>query len=97
MASAQVAGPIGQPDIGYSPNLDNYLARVNRRKATETLSKTLPSGFPERLESELVWTGNQITNEYNWIYELNEAELEDIENALVHFKCLSSVRQLDGY
>lgn len=87
MAAVQVQGPPGQPDIGYTPDLDKYLARVKRRTATEDLSKSLPPGFPTRLESELVWDGQQIEKSYSWIYEVNAAELDDIENALKHFKC----------
>jgi len=48
MATAQVlrTGPVGQPDIDYAPDLDMYLARVARRKATEELTSQLPEGFP---------------------------------------------------
>ena len=89
MATAQVirAGPAGQPDIDYAPDLDKYLARVNRRKATEQLSNDLPDGFPKELVSDLVWDGHDIASKYNFVYELNEAELEEIEAALKHFKC----------
>lgn len=87
MAAVQVAGPVGQPDIGYTPDLDKYLARVKRRLETETLVKSLPAGYPQQLESDLVWTGDTVGENYDWTYELNAAELEDIENALVHFKC----------
>lgn len=86
MAAVQVQGPPGQPDIGYTPDLDKYLARVKRRTTTEHLNKSLPSGFPARLESELVWDGQQIEKSYDWTYEVNAAELEDVENALEHFK-----------
>lgn len=87
MAAVQVAGPIGQPDIGYTPDLDKYLARVKRRLNTETLPKSLPSGFPQQLKSDLVWTGDKVGETYDWTYELDAAEIEDIENALAHFKC----------
>lgn len=90
MAAVQVQGPSGQPDIEYTPDLDKYLARVKRRTTTEDLNKSLPRGFPARLESELVWDGQQIEKSYDWTYEVNAAELEDIENALKHFKCEST-------
>lgn len=89
MATAQISAPPGQPDIGYTPDLDKYLARAKRRTTTESLSKSLPPGFPARLESDLVWDGDTVKRSYDWIYELNTAELEDIENALRHFKCKS--------
>lgn len=91
MATAQVlrTGPAGQPDIGYAPDLDKYLARVAHRKATEELPSQLPEGFPRKLKSELVWDGSTIGDQYNFVYEVNAEELEEIEDALKHFKCMS--------
>lgn len=93
MASAQVLrpGPIGQPDIGYAPDLDKYLARVARRKENEKLGEELPTGFPKQLQSDLVWGGSDITDKYNYIYQLNDAEIEEIEAALTHFNCLPNM------
>jgi len=87
MAAVDIAGPPGQPDIGYTPDLDKYLARVQQRLATEKLEKTLPTGFPTKLQSDLVWDAQKIESSYNWTYELNAEELEDIENGLKHFQC----------
>lgn len=92
MGSVEVLPP-SQPDIGYAPDLDKYLARVQRRKETEKLESALPAGFPSQLQSKLVWDGNTIGEEYNWTYELNEAEAEEIEAALAHFKCLSLLKR----
>lgn len=74
-----------QPDIEYAPNIDKWHTRTQWRLANETLPTELPPGFPRKLESDLVWEG-QI--DYNWVYELNKDELEEIEQALVHFKCM---------
>jgi len=93
MAAVRIAGPPGQPDIGYTPDLDKYLARVKRRKEYEKLDTSLPPGFPASLDSDLVWDGAEIQEKYNWTYELDAEELEDIENALRHFKCECSFRQ----
>lgn len=87
MAAVQVVGPRGQPDIGYTPDPDKYLARVQRRLATEKLERTLPDGFPAKLNSDLVWDTQKVDSSYNWTYELSEAELADIENGLKHFQC----------
>lgn len=89
MSVAQVssAGLARQPDIGYAPDLDKYLARVARRKATEELTSQLPEGFPHELKSDLVWDGSSIGNKYNFVYELNAEDLQEIEDALQHFKC----------
>lgn len=90
MAIADVIkpGPVGQPDIGYTPNYDKYLARVQRRLATENLDKSLPPGFPQKLHSDLVWDNGDIASRYNWTYVLTTEDLEEIERGLQHFKSL---------
>lgn len=75
-----------QPDIQYTPNYEKYLARTKRRTETEDLPKTLPPGFPERVEGKLAWDGKDIAETYNWVLELSPAEIEELENALQHFK-----------
>ncbi|OLN86551.1 hypothetical protein CCHL11_08527 [Colletotrichum chlorophyti] len=94
MAAAAVqvpvrAGPPGQPNIDYAPNLENYLARIKRRQEQEQLAKTLPAGFPQKLESQLVWDGNTLAETYDWNYVLTEADKEEIDEALQHFKSLN--------
>ncbi|CAH0051838.1 unnamed protein product [Clonostachys solani] len=79
-------GPPGQPDIAYTPNPETYKIRIHRRQQSEDLSKTLPEGFPQRLDSPLVWDGATVSDTYKWWYELNEAELEEIHQALEAFK-----------
>ncbi|OHW95749.1 TfdA family taurine catabolism dioxygenase [Colletotrichum incanum] len=81
-------GPPGQPDIAYTPNHDNYLARTTRRQEQERLEKTLPEGFPQKLESKLVWDGNTLAEHYDWNYVLTDADKKEIDEALNHFKSL---------
>lgn len=76
-----------QPDIEYTPNIDKWRSRTERRLQTENLTKDLPNGFPKKLVSDLVWEGRELEGRYDWTYELNEAELDEIENALAHFLC----------
>lgn len=80
-------GPLGQPDIAYTPNFDSYQARVKRRQETEKLDKSLPQGFPQKLVSDLVWDGRDLADKYDWNYVLAEADLKEIDDALKHFKC----------
>lgn len=77
-----------QPDIGYTPDLDKYLARVKRRLETDPtrLGNNLPNGFPRHLSSELVWEGSSIADHYQWVIELNAEQVAEIEEALKHFK-----------
>lgn len=86
LAPPALSGPLGQPDIAYTPNLETYQARVKRRLEKENLSKTLPDGFPKKLESDLVWDGATVSDEYKWSYELNDTELGEINAALQYFK-----------
>ncbi|KAJ9130962.1 Taurine catabolism dioxygenase family protein [Pleurostoma richardsiae] len=93
MATATVqlpirAGPAGQPDIEYTPDHDKYLERARRRRETEPLSKQLPEGFPQRLQSDLVWDQNTLAGSYDWNYVLTNDDIIEIQNALRHFKSL---------
>ncbi|KAF7563167.1 hypothetical protein G7046_g958 [Stylonectria norvegica] len=82
-------GPVGQPDIAYTPNHDTYLARVKRRQETEQLQKSLPTGFPTKLHSDLVWDGKDLAKTYDWNYVLTDADLEEVAAALQHFRSLN--------
>lgn len=87
--AAAVASPPRQPDIAYTPDFEKYRARTKRRFATEDLKdQALPAGFPEKLEGDFVWEGENVAKAYDWIYVLNEAEISEIEEALKHFKCM---------
>ncbi|EKJ72856.1 hypothetical protein FPSE_06902 [Fusarium pseudograminearum CS3096] len=81
--------PPGQPDISYHPNWETYQARVARRTQTENLSKEIPEGFPKELKGDLVWEGETVAKEYKWTYTFTAEQLEDIDNALAHFKSLN--------
>ncbi|KAE8391483.1 hypothetical protein ETB97_006777 [Aspergillus alliaceus] len=85
--AAAVHTPV-QPDIQYHPDYEKYTARVARRKATEELSKSLPEGFPQKLESPLVWEGKDVEKRDDWIFKLNDAQREEIDAALNSFKAL---------
>lgn len=80
------SGPPGQPDIGYIPDHNKYLERTKRRRETEHLATTLPPNFPEQLQSQLVWDGNDLAESYDWNYNLTGDDVEEIESALKHFK-----------
>lgn len=80
------AGPVGQPDIAYAPNWDTYQARAKRHVDDEKRAKSLPDGFPTKLESELVWDGATVSDTYQWWYRLTESDIVEIDSALKHFK-----------
>jgi len=98
MAAAVSQAPIplshhlGQPDISYAPDWEKYLLRTKRRLESEEEKlhlKGLPAGFPRKLESSFVWEGKDLVEgKYQWVYELSEPEVDEIEKALRHFKCV---------
>jgi hypothetical protein len=83
MAAAQV---LRQPNISYHLSFEQYQVRSQYRQRTEDLPSTLPTGFPQQLSSPLVWEGKQVEARSEWIVELNEAQLDEIDQALQDFK-----------
>ncbi|RMD40168.1 hypothetical protein DV735_g4956, partial [Chaetothyriales sp. CBS 134920] len=88
MAAAAVASPV-QPDIQYHPDLQKYESRVQRRLATESITKKLPDGFPKQLHSDLVWEGATVGDTYDWNFVLTPDHIEELDAALAHFKSLN--------
>jgi hypothetical protein len=76
-----------QPDIAYHPSPEGWHARTARRLAENpSLVKTpLPEGFPAKVESPLVWEGKDFKNEAQWVYNLTESDLKEIDDAVKHF------------
>jgi hypothetical protein len=87
MPAALGPSVLQQPDIEYEPNIEKWRTRTRHRLGTEQLPQELPPGFPKKLVSDLVWQGDQLEGVYDWTYELNNAELDEIEQALAHFQC----------
>ncbi|ORX47741.1 taurine catabolism dioxygenase TauD, TfdA family protein [Hesseltinella vesiculosa] len=86
MPTAQIHNS-SQPDITYLPDKKNWQARTARRLAEEDLPKDLPDGFPEKLDGPKLWTGSDYQDkESEWVYELNEQELNEIKAALQDFE-----------
>lgn len=83
-----------QPDIQYAPNREKYENRSKLRLQGEELAKSLPPGFPSKLTGDLVWEGSDVAGRYDWVYALNSEELEEVEAALNHFKCASTIRKV---
>ncbi|KAE9963103.1 hypothetical protein BLS_009689 [Venturia inaequalis] len=82
--------PAIQPDIAYAPDFAKYQARTKKRLASENLhEQTLPAGFPTKLEGDFVWDGDSIQGTYEWVHELTDTEIAEIEDALQHFKSLN--------
>lgn len=79
-----------QPDISYNPDYTKFQLRTERLKSQRLSNPQLPSGFPQKLTGPLVWEGKDFTDEKDWTFVLTPEHLTEIENALVHFKCMFS-------
>lgn len=94
----RLAGPPGQPEIGYTPDPVTYRLRVEKRQKEEKLPTTVPAGFPEKLESPLVWDGATVSDTYKWSYELTESDIKEVDDALKSFQstfiCSSNLKKV---
>ncbi|KAJ7826660.1 hypothetical protein B0H13DRAFT_1736488 [Mycena leptocephala] len=91
-----IEGP-KQPDISYHPDEAKFRARTARRLAEDpTLpQKPLPPGFPPSVEGPIVWEGKDWTDESQWVYNLTDDHLQEIDRALTHFESTCLWTRLD--
>ena len=55
--------------------------------AEEQLETDLPEGFPEQLEGPKLWKGSDYEGkEHEWIYQLNDQELQEVDKAVHDFE-----------
>jgi hypothetical protein len=75
------------PDIEYAPDAEKWKARTSRRLEEDPSlpDVPLPEGFPEKLDSPLVWEGKDWKDEKEWVYDLSTDQLEEIDSAVKHF------------
>ena len=74
--------------LAYTPDRAQYEARGKRRQQNEQLETEVPEGFPTKLTGQLVWSAESIRDTFNWDYVLTVDDLQEINNALRHFKAL---------
>lgn len=82
-----------QPDIAYHPDEAKWRARTARRLTEDpTLPmQPLPEGFPQQVDGPIVWEGKDFTDEDQWIVNLTENQLHEIDGALRHFQSKRSL------
>ena len=83
--------------IGYSPDLDLYLARVE--SATKRLQErggasTLPKGWPKVLQGSMVWSGSELQKSNQWVYNLSSTDITEIQSGLAHCKGKQRIKLL---
>ncbi|KAJ5511958.1 hypothetical protein LT330_003078 [Penicillium expansum] len=89
MSAVQTITVPATPDIQYHPEYEKYKERTRRRKETETLQTTLPAGFPQKLVSSLVWEGKDVEKRDDWVYQLSNDQLDELDAALKSFRALN--------
>ncbi|KAI5918988.1 hypothetical protein F4810DRAFT_714965 [Camillea tinctor] len=75
-------------DIGYDVDEEAFNRRVKASLASNGLPKTVPEGWPTRLEGPLVWSTSDFQNETEYVYHLTDADKAEIQDALELFKTM---------
>ncbi|KHO01431.1 Taurine catabolism dioxygenase TauD/TfdA [Metarhizium album ARSEF 1941] len=84
------------------PRTKSALRGVKKVKRSIALFLS-PDGFPQKLESSLAWTAATVTDQYDWSYELDESELDDLSSAQtpssppVHFRRRAQRPRVQGH
>ena len=73
-------------DVGYHPDLSQYLRRSIAAAQSQLSKADLPVGWPQRMTGPLSWTPADIHDKHEFIYELSAQEHVEIDNALKSFK-----------
>lgn len=77
-----------QPDIDWIPNYQKYRARCLQRLKRGGLEPELPIGYPQKVDSRLVWSGQELRHKENeYIIKLSMEEIDEIEEAVSCFSC----------
>ncbi|KAI0047031.1 Clavaminate synthase-like protein [Auriscalpium vulgare] len=77
-----------QPNIYYHSDRAKWeTCTVHRLAEDPSLPRQpLPDGFPVKVEGPMVWEASDWTDERQWLFELAEADLQEINEALAYFK-----------
>ena len=76
------------PDIDWIPSFETYKRRVDAIAQYQAhREKEVPVEFPPRVESARSWSGSDFDGEEDYVVSLSEADLREIQQALLHLKC----------
>jgi hypothetical protein len=74
------------PDIDWDPVFSKHLARMKAlAKLNLPRETSVPEGFPTVVDAPWVWDGADL-KESDYILQLSEADIKEINNALAFFK-----------
>lgn len=77
---------IGSGPVIGAAAIAPYIQDSSALKHSNAQIPALPSGFPTTLKSDLAWTRADFACESSYIYELTRADIDEINEALSHFK-----------
>jgi hypothetical protein len=82
---------VSRPKIEWNPSYSTYQSRVEMlSKLQFSRLQSVPPGFPKLVEAPWVWDGSDYRNEQDYVFQLEEKDIEEIETAVKHFKSRSS-------
>ena len=74
------------PNIEWDPSLETYLERLKRLASLhEVLPRVVPREFPAAIQSPRVWRGSDFDDESEYIYDLSNSDIEEINSAVRAF------------
>ncbi|PUU83499.1 hypothetical protein B9Z19DRAFT_1141624 [Tuber borchii] len=85
LATFKSSDSASDPPIDWIPRYSSYINRSQRRLRQGGLTKTLPAGFPARVESPLAWTASELKKE-EYTVVLSEEDILEVERGLRDFK-----------
>lgn len=92
LTPAPAPGDIPRPDISWFPDRKVFLNRVEALKLLyPDRPTTVPAGWPTQLNMARAWSGSDFSDDgKEYIVQFDQADLAEIDEALVHFKCMST-------
>ena len=72
--------------ISWIPDVEKHEERKRIYEAGPKPDDSLPDGWPTLLQGPLVWNSEQITMDSSYIYELSDADIKELQDALSHIK-----------
>lgn len=76
-----------RPDISWIPSLKVFNDRVERLQALYPDRRTtLSQGWPAHINHPRAWAGSDFKSEEDYLIQLSEQDIADIEAGLAHFK-----------
>ncbi|KPM45634.1 hypothetical protein AK830_g919 [Neonectria ditissima] len=73
-------------DIDWVPNYEKYVKRTEARSGLPNVLKKVPNGWPEALDSPLVWTSDTFDKKDDMIFVLDEQQKQEVYDAVKQFK-----------